>query len=142
MREILFRGKRKDDGEWIKGFAINTQYDIKGEKHIYIGALTKSDMYPLMHTIAWYEVIPETVGQYTGRNIGDEEIFKGDILENDTSMYIVYWDEEYLSWGVKNKKGNGCYNLRTLLSDKKRPCKKIGNIHDNPELIEEGGKQC
>lgn len=127
MRENLFRGKKTNNGEWVEGGIIQ----IEG----YAAIIIYSD-YHDWHDFV--EVIPETVGQYTGRNIGEEEIFDGDILENSTGIYIVCWHDEYLQWGTKNKKGVDCYSLRTLLSDTKRPCRKIGNIHDNPELLKGG----
>ncbi len=89
MCEILFRGKRKDNGEWVEGSAINTQYDVRGEKHIYIGVLTESEMFPLMQTITWYEVIPETVGPCIGlTDRNGNKVFRGDILKS-------HWDEDY-----------------------------------------------
>ncbi len=120
MREILCRGKSETTLEWVIGYYFKTycKTGIQERGHF-----------------KYINVIPETVGQYTGRNIGEDEIFDGDILENSTDIYVVCWHEEYLLWGTKNKKGADCYSLRTLLSDTKRPCKKIGNIHDNPELL-------
>ena len=128
MREILFRGKRVDNGEWIEGSAINTQYDVRGDKHIYIGILTKSEMYPLMQIITWFEVIPETVGQFTGlTDKNGTKIFEGDIILYDEEVgQIIYDDEDaefILSFGTWVT-DFGCISGRWV--------EVIGNIHDNP----------
>lgn len=66
MREYLFKGKRKDNGEWVYGYYVELFDTNKNEKsyRIYTGIAEKD-------TDEWYEefyeVIPETVGQYTGR---------------------------------------------------------------------------
>lgn len=60
MREILFRGKRTDNGEWVYGFYVrlgdNLHYILTG----------KLDITKIIPQFVHYEVIPETVGQFTG----------------------------------------------------------------------------
>lgn len=65
MREILFRGKRKDNGEWVEGayYKQTLYYGDPCEKH-YIITSTESLCYD--QVFEYYEVDPETVGQYTG----------------------------------------------------------------------------
>ncbi len=144
-REILFRGKRKDNGEWVEGPGINTQYDVNGEKHIYIGVLLASERYPLMQNIEWHEVIPETIGQYTGINVGSEKLFEGDIVEwhedyDDTWGYsqtavgrsVVVWDTDNFCWAFKTDDAHiQAFNDWTW--DNRYI---IGNIHDNPKPVE------
>ncbi len=133
MRDRLFRGKRKDNGEWVYGWLGHLHChnpQAKTIESIYFTEITE-DHNDKMNIIVDYK----TVGQYTGRNIGEQKVFEGDILQNGTGVYIVCWDEKFLQWHVVNKKGNGCFNLNALLTDKKRPCKLIGNVHDNPELL-------
>ncbi|WP_339862285.1 YopX family protein [Paremcibacter congregatus] len=118
MREILFRGKTKA-GEWVFGCYISTGCDAPA--------------------IVWgdgvqAEVDPETVGQYTGRkDMYGLKIFDGDNLE-------VYQDFRPSSTGgvktfiVQNHVNRGYpWNTYLLHMDKARI---IGNIHDNPELVE------
>lgn len=71
MREILFRGRRLDNGEWVEGYGV-VQNIEDGESHI------KSDG-------AWVEVDPATVGQFVGReDKHGKRIFTGDVVENVT----------------------------------------------------------
>lgn len=130
MREILFRGKGTHSGKWVEGDLLNRGYD-------YATAIRKVSKFGP-------EVIgvdPETVGQYTGlTDKNGKKIFEGDILSERPPMnqtaYIGYvaYDEELAVWHfmIKNDtKYNG-----VLLGSYSRSYKVIGNIHDNPELLE------
>lgn len=113
MREILFRGKRIDNGKWVQGSLftrVNTAY-----------------IFPLPITTSKAEVDPETVGQFTGITANGTKIFEGDIIE---------WDE--LEWGEKHRElVEWNYNLFAIRKDDWGEwCEVIGNIHDNPELLE------
>ena len=137
MREILFRGKRIDNGKWVCGYYVR----LNGNKHfIYIG-YAETDCgcyYP-----DYFEVIPETVGQYTGLNVGSEKLFEGDIVEwhedyDDTWGYaqtaygrsLVVWDKENFCWAFKTDdkyiQAFNDWNWNNSYI--------IGNIHDNPTL--------
>ena len=130
MREILFRGKKKD-GEWVEGdllhwnkFYCIVEWDAKVE-----------DI-----NVANMRVIPETVGQFTGlKDKNGIKIFEGDIVkawsgglvaigkvvQRTDGLWIIYPAYQKQNfWGlIPNDKGETTVEI-------------IGNIHDNPELLE------
>lgn len=120
MREILFRGKDTNNN-WVEGDFL--QYLGCGKVHIaqnYKGAGGR-------------EVIPETVGQYTGfTDKNGKKIFEGDILKFPSgNCYPVWWDADYKAFGsCYYRDFDYLYQYRTIKIEV------IGNIHDNPELLE------
>ena len=127
-RSILFRGKRADNGEWIYG---NLFIPDNPDKPVEILIGTNSVRIS-------YEVIPETVGQYTGlTDKNGKKIFEGDILEftdadKDKTPYEIYWDESSSAWYIRDCEG--CIdNCDPWV---KEYFEVICNIHDNPELLE------
>ena len=133
MREILFRGKRIDNCEWVYGNLI--QRNIWGAVFPIIRAEDNG-----YGNFKEWEVIPETVGQYTG--LDDKygaKIFEGDVVEctstwDKANMVVIFEDGEYrlvLCDKYKNyTSGRGYYSIGCF--DKKV----IGNIHDNTEVTE------
>jgi hypothetical protein len=86
MRNYLFRGIRVDNGEWVEGYLFDD--GLIDSNRMFIGSLIIED-YKGLSDDAWditgtcfYEVIPETVGQYTTQDdINGKKIFDGDIVE-------------------------------------------------------------
>ena len=123
-REIKFRGKRVDNGKWVYGFYVQWEDHCNELKHL---IFVKSNEDKEFSHMEQYEVIPETVGQFTGLlDKNGKEIYEGDIL--NSSLYelcVVEYDE----FGTFSPFGHGDYaEISTWL-------KVIGNIHDNPELL-------
>lgn len=137
MREILFRGKRKDNFEWFEGFYVKS-----GDKSYII-----YDNDIAIGYVSMKEIIPETVGECSG--IPDNngiKIFEGDILESRASENKDDWKR----WVVTFHDGSFCFEREIPRNHKHKHeqnllCKDevklyglvvIGNIHDNPELME------
>ena len=128
MREILFRGKRIDNCEWVTGFYVH--YDDTKDNHKddcdYIVGIHTGEHFP------FFEVIPETVGQYTGlTDKNGKRIFEGDIAEYEGEYYVVRYSEKYA--GFLFTRIGSEYSAFTVFDYKS--CEVIGNIHDNPELL-------
>ena len=133
MREILFRGKRADNGQWVYGFYAQ---ELQGQHYI---LADEGDFYdgPMLTMV---EIIPETVGQYTGlKDKNGVKVFDGDVVEcistwDKANMVAIFEDGEYrlvLCDKYKNyTPGSGYYSIGCF--DKNI----IGNIHDNPELMD------
>lgn len=131
MREIKFRGKRIANGEWVYGDLIENQ----GRFFIYhaTSETTLKDEDNSIVVLA-EEVNPDTVGQYTGLTDSDgTEIYEGDIFQVKAyePRFEVYFKNgvfEYRQIGSSNRP----FPLRRIYFDSFI----IGNIHDNPELLE------
>lgn len=131
MREILFRGKRVDSGEWVEGNFIKDNWgDTYGE--LIYGIL--QDREAPAGLAGWIpkRVLPETVGEYTGlTDKNGKKIFEGDIIRSNSERgYIEYYPNDCAFDVVDD---HGFYWLISEMSN----IEVIGNIHDNPELLEE-----
>lgn len=135
MREILFRAKRTDNGEWVEG------------QYAYIlNPLTESGE-PIKHLICNGtnifndEIDPETICQYTGKT--DEQgkkIFEGDIVgfidlystesgySESSCLGKVIWSKEECCFHVTNRLSAESWEVLD-------ECMVVGNVFDNPELL-------
>lgn len=141
MREILFRGKT-EDGKWVEGvFIPDCLESLKGiEVHwgfIKRHWIVEEDNDVKSETV---EVARETVGQFTGLlDANGEKIFEGDIVEIYGRNFIVRFEKSRGGWfPFASGDGCGCCEDETYepSSDGTVECDVIGNIHDNPELVE------
>jgi uncharacterized phage protein (TIGR01671 family) len=139
MRDILFRGKRADNGEWVEGglfVAVSIDEDGHRVEDCFI------QTHPLMYggtelTTNSYEVIPETVGQYTGlKDKNGKEIYEGDIVLatlkffniNNEKCKVIFHNG---SIGVQYGFSTDYFKTFPAWDE----VEVIGNIHDNPELL-------
>lgn len=144
MREILFRGKRKDNGEWVFGDLIrNLIYDGR-EKEMRIGDIYFEHNGDI-HGTAIYKVIPETVGQFTGlTDRNGKKIFEGDIVKEWSSHWKTPLKTEINFYEVVCEYLGSLHLIRkTEYGENSTPLYRrsvvevIGNIYDSPELLEE-----
>lgn len=134
MREILFRGKRIATGNWVEGSLLNYgdgDYDICSESG-FPGELNK------------YAVYPGTIGQFTSlTDKKGKKIFEGDIIQYVNSdekpvAVIKYGADRDLGLGfyAKWESTQPCLRQHLYFWATQREIEIIGNIHDNPKLLE------
>ena len=162
MREILFRGKRTDNGEWETGSLVIIR-DGCSDKEVFI-----ADKMTGYHT----PVLPETVCQFTGLyDKNGRKIFEGDIIlyhhkvkklvpcEDATQKEIQHYGLDYVTglglayrptktirykgyvtidnlWGMGLNLTNNCKWQLCEKNGQLTSVEVIGNIYDNPELLE------
>lgn len=129
MREILFRGKRVDNGEWVEG-NYGERFDGEG----IVSCISKPTKETISGTLC-YDVDPSTVGQYTGlKDRNGKKIFELDIIS-----HVEFPDEPALiCWHETGFAIKGLW-YSTDISSRKADIEVVGNIHDNPDLI--GGEK-
>ena len=152
-RTILFRGKREDNGKWVEG-GLFVAVSIDEDGHRVEDCFIQTN--PLMYggtelTTNSYEVIPETVGQYTGlTDKNGKMIFEGDVAKAEHDNYYNPEHEEepeYSAWIGSIEYEEGYYQINTnceyrpaINNIRIKTIEVIGNIHDKPELLKESEK--
>ena len=136
MREILFRGKRADNGEWVSGYYCRAFSQINGKDSV--PAIQEVDCF-------YYRAVdPSTVGQYTGlADKTGKKVFEGDILRETIfgNYFEVWYDEKkcaFMARCVKQVALPTIYRIGESfrLADRcAETIQIIGNAHDNPELL-------
>ena len=146
MREILYRGKLVQNGAWVYGYyckmgettyAFEEDYQKYPVKTFHMIAQESMTDSGLPNKLRLYEIDPETVGQYTGKNDRNaKKIFEGDILRNDSTGEIVsvWWDEDHCCFVCRGGEVSpvqvGSVSYQSTI---------IGNVHENPEILEQKG---
>ena len=135
IREIIFRGKRVDNGEWVYSSFI-----MQDKEHKLLSAEVE-----LFDGENWRAVIPETVGQYTGlTDKNGKKIFEGDIVQyqpnymsEPTYSVVEYCADKYNYPAFDLKKDDYEANGLQCAHEEGIGCEVIGNVHDNKELLNE-----
>ena len=145
MREIKFRGKRIDNGEWLEGgYYGKKMHPFTGDDQHYIMSATYTPISDSSY-FTDFEVDPATVGQDTGlKDESGQEICEGDICTYHNGLSDYYYVVEWVFAGlqvVTYKKPEA--NVRGISDGINQGYMEdadgfevIGNIHDNPELLE------
>ena len=129
-REILFKAKRKDNGEWVEGNLITNE---RNENQKYIGYIF-DERNGVIEDYDLVEVIPDTICQYTGlEDKNGNKIWENDITHirsSGLSGYgvIKYENGNLVLVDVKRKRTYSMYGEWKIRKD--------GNIFDNPDLLE------
>lgn len=141
MREILFKGKRIDNGEWVEGYYT----ECNGKTFIGIDIFIYSDIFEVFCTplIRWLEVDPETLCQFTGLcDKNGKRIWENNVVwlvcNGEEHVYQIVWDNSELDFKATNGEENYGSNFEYLLCCDE--IEVIGNIFDNPELLQEEHK--
>jgi len=150
MREILFRGKRIDNGEWAEGSLVLPNCELnnglgvfcEGRAYICISLnfiRVSSYEHREFELGSFVEVDPKTVGQYTEfTDMNGKKVFEGDICLCDRNIGWLIDSQRFV---IKFLYDVGAWGGETLISEidasQFEMCEIIGNIHDNPELLRE-----
>ncbi|MBQ8662491.1 MAG: hypothetical protein IJ471_01400 [Eubacterium sp.] len=123
-REILFKAKRLDNGEWVEGDLIHS--------------FDEENRFAISNEFGLYEVAPYTICQYTGlTDKNGKKIWENDILSCGGNL-VVTWKENLASFCL-SKKG-WLYQHFFGEAVETNDVVVIGNIFDNPELLEGGAE--
>lgn len=141
MREIEFRGKSKQNGEWVYGGIWTAVYHNDNDREVAI----------VLDGLSRTIIDIETLGQYTGlKDIKGKKIFEGDIVKLTEINYNYEWTA-VVEFGNPNSEYVWGWNLKPITKDVEcnldilcwvempigATCEIIGNIYDNPELLGE-----
>ena len=144
MREILFRGKRLYNGDWVEDYLYEHEPPLVGivsekdepEASKWFIARTGFADWNMPRPVELVEVDPSTVGQYTGlKDKNGKRIFEGDIVQahfrtnHSKQIFRVTFDDGMFIFnnGYVKLPVRGIYGIKV-----------IGNVHDNPEYMKEG----
>lgn len=139
MREILFRGKRVDNGKWVEGFYVSVPEHYKPE-------MSGKSYIVSINNGLFFEVIPETIGQFTGKTDDNNvKIFENDIVntytvslfpgskKSENSISYVIWNNEEAEYQLKTPGLYTTHSLNRCFGDR---IEVIGNLYNNLELLE------
>lgn len=144
MREIVHRGKRKDNGEWVYGSLVIANDPINAGKCFILQSTSDfscgGDQGERIRIGCFAEVDPETTGEYTGLiDKNRKRVFEGDVLViNEAWHYPVCVKFTEFSWECHSPT-HKLYRHRLEANQEKYEV--IGNIYDNPELLGGAGAE-
>jgi uncharacterized phage protein (TIGR01671 family) len=135
MREILFKAKRIDNGEWVEGNYVK-KYDLSGKRHLILYV----DNYVRWKCVG---IDPKTLCQFTGLyDKNGKRIWENDVVwlvyDGKEHIYQIIWDNSELDFKATNGEENYGSNFEYLLCCDE--IEVIGNIFDNKELLQEEHK--
>lgn len=141
MRDILFRAKRIDNGEWVYGYYIKT-HDYLDNREIHLIVGIDSTSFPANEITDTNEIDPETLGEFTGlidkKNV---RIFEGDVIQCELAVGTVAYqtgaDDNFLTGFIVLWTSERYLRQELGFWATQRDITVISNIYDNPELLED-----
>jgi uncharacterized phage protein (TIGR01671 family) len=142
-RQIKFRGRRTDHRGWAYGYYFTTpltaEYNIQPENGAYFDCGGIGRRYVISNSDGCvFEVIPETVGQFTGlTDKNDVEIYEGDIVRYYERIGVVNWrlwelGSRYHGFYCWSEGSYAIGSDENFIAD---DVEVVGNVYDNPELL-------
>ena len=140
MRTIKFRGKNPATKEWVFGNYVQLR-DERGGLELNVVS-REAESYPYKDRVGftntWSEVMPETVGQFTGlHDINGNEVYEGDIVRYRLTDDRYKKNPRFANLLIHYDEDQARFEAGNIYWDALRPGKieVVGNIHDNPELL-------
>ena len=147
MREILFRGKRLQGGDWVEGYFFKSDINKRSRESGKATLIFTPDCDTFITVPECnnsFMVVSDTVGQYTGlKDKNGERIFEDDVCRfrewsKGEMCWVgkVHWEhQQFMISGGPNKECETMFELclSRFISEN---IEVIGNVHDNPELLE------
>lgn len=138
MREILFRAKQIDDGEWVEGYYAMMGVDSL-IRHYIVQNCAVTKLFKNPEDNMYFndvEIDPETLCQYTGLNDGDgKRIWENDIVKHersDTIGTVKWYQEDYVGWCVDDV----MIDEQQFTDEMWNECEVIGNAFDDKHLLD------